>query len=84
MFIGLAKDSYWMSELPQIKLILPYKISSISASSEIPLQSLDFALIISLVTRVMKVSKSPDVTTLCLVTGGTRIDTGGQDLASFS
>ena len=34
------RDCYGISELPTIQLILPYKISCIKVSSEIPLLSL--------------------------------------------
>ena len=35
--LGICRDSKGISELPQIQLILPYKISCIRGSSEIPL-----------------------------------------------
>ena len=37
---GESRDSYGVSRLPQIQLILPYKMSCIRDSSEIPLLSL--------------------------------------------
>ena len=38
--LGQSRDSTGISELPQIRLILPYKISCIEGSSDIPLTSL--------------------------------------------